>query len=182
MASATPQRYDRRTIALHWLTAALVVFLWIGAHAIDTFPKGPLRVDARSVHIITGVGLLTILAWRIAWRRNGGTIIPRDTTRLDQIARMIHLLLYGLLIATIALGLLNAWVRGDSLFGLFKIPALGSYDPAARHALSERITGWHELGANAILVLAGGHAVMALVHHFGWHDGVLQRMLPDRGL
>lgn len=180
MLSAKQQRYDRRTIALHWITAALVVFLWMSAHAIDTFPKGPLRVDARSVHIVTGIVLLAILARRIAWRHMGGTIIPHREDRLDRVAGMIHLLLYGLLFATLALGLLNAWVRGDSLFGLAGIPPMGGYGAQARHALSGRITGWHELGANAVLVLAGGHAVMALMHHFAWRDDTLRRMVPGR--
>jgi len=72
----------------------------------------------------------------------------------------------------------NAWVRGDKLFSLGRIPPYGAYDPAARHALSESVVGWHELGANLILILAAGHAVMALYHQFVLKDGLLRRMMP----
>ena len=32
--------YDRRTIQLHWVTAALVGLLWAIAQIVDFFPKG----------------------------------------------------------------------------------------------------------------------------------------------
>ena len=32
------ERYDKRTIVLHWVVAILVAFMWCGAHAIDWFP------------------------------------------------------------------------------------------------------------------------------------------------
>lgn len=178
MRSADGLRYDRRTIALHWATVALVLFLWIWAHAIDLFPKGPLRVDARSIHIVVGVALLMMVGWRISWRSTGGIVIARRQNTAGQIAVLVHRLLYILLLVTLALGLINTWVRGDSLFGLVRISPLGSYGADARHALSETITSWHALAANAVLLVAGGHAAMALLHEFAWRDGLLQRMLP----
>ena len=54
---ATATRYDRATIAIHWLMALLVVCQFLGAQVIDDFPKGPLRVDARSVHLVGGVAV-----------------------------------------------------------------------------------------------------------------------------
>ena len=62
------QRYDRRTIILHWTTAVLVVALWGSAQVIDWFPRGWPRVDARSVHITMGVTLVAVLIWRVAHR------------------------------------------------------------------------------------------------------------------
>ena len=178
MRSADGLRYDRRTIALHWATAALVLFLWIWAHAIDRFPKGPLLVDARSIHIVVGAALLMVVGWRISWRWMGGMVIARRQNPAEQIAALVQRLLYILLLVTLALGLINTSVRGDILFGLVSIPPLGSYGADARHALSESITGWHAVAANAVLLVAGGHAAMALIHEFAWRDGRLQRMLP----
>lgn len=46
----TPPRaetYDRRTICLHWLTAALVAALCIIAQVIDDFQRGMPRIGAR---------------------------------------------------------------------------------------------------------------------------------------
>ena len=62
------ETYDRRTIRLHWLTAALVAALWIIAQFIDDFPRGMPRIGARSTHIILGVLLALVVARRIGWR------------------------------------------------------------------------------------------------------------------
>ena len=63
--------YGRRTIVLHWLTAALVVSLWILGQTIDWFPKGNPGVFARSTHISLGAALALVLVARINWRFGG---------------------------------------------------------------------------------------------------------------
>lgn len=172
--------YDRRTITLHWLTALAVLFMWAEAHMIDWFNKGPPRVDARSVHIVVGLLLTGLVAYRLSWRLTGGTRFKYDPSWTGTLTRLTHTMLYVLILATVGLGILNAWIRGDSLFGLGKIPPLGDYSAEARHVLSERITDWHALSANAIFVLGGAHAFMALFHEWVWRDAVLRRMLPGR--
>ncbi|MDE2562437.1 MAG: cytochrome b [Sphingomonadales bacterium] len=164
---------------MHWTTALMVIFLWGGAHVIDWFPKGPLRVDARSVHIVVGGLLVALTAYRVYWRLTRGQKIPHAGSLAERTASVTHVALYVLIGCTLILGMANAWVRGDSLFGLVKIPYFGSYDAASRHALSEWIVGRHELGANLILILAAGHAVVGLFHHFVLRDDVLRRMVPQ---
>jgi len=64
----TPPRaetYDRWTICLHWLTAALVATLCIIPQVIDDFPRSKLRIRARSAHIILGVLLALVVAQRM---------------------------------------------------------------------------------------------------------------------
>ncbi len=166
--------YDRTTIFLHWATAVLVAEQWLGAQTIDWFP-GPLRVDARSVHIALGVALTILLLARVIWRLKFGRRLPRATSGgLDVIAKGTHWGLYVLLTAMLLVGLFLAWVRGDSLFNLFRIPSL---DPGNR-ALREEVQQIHATIGYLILALAGLHASAALVHRFLWHDGVLRRMLP----
>lgn len=70
--------------------------------------------------------------------------------------------------------MLLVWARGDSIFGLFTVPAL------AGGVWRDQALELHGAIATAILVLAGLHASAALVHRYVWHDGVLARMLPDR--
>jgi len=171
-------RYDTRTIVLHWVTAALILFMWGGAHIIDWFPKGPLRVDARSVHIVTGVCLLALIMYRAVWRLKGGTRFDDDTTITTILAKILHYTLYLIIIATLTLGIFNTWVRGDDLFGFGHIPQFGSYDKAQRHELANTIVGWHRLGANLILILAAVHALAAIGHFFVLRDKVLQRIFP----
>jgi len=43
--------YDRDTIALRWLTAALVACGWLLAQLIDDFPTGTPGTLARSVNV-----------------------------------------------------------------------------------------------------------------------------------
>lgn len=168
--------YDRRTILLHWLTAILVICLWCVGQTIDWFPKGTPRVYARSAHILFGVGLLCVIVARIGWRSTAGRRLPpADRGWLDVVSRGTHLALYALLISTVALGVTNALVRGDNIFGLFTIPSIAPGDKALR----ESIEDWHGLSANVLVAVAAFHAAAGLFHHFIWHDKVLGRMLPS---
>jgi cytochrome b561 len=175
--SITPERYDRTTIVLHWAIALVVVLQWGGAHTIDWFPKGAYRVDARSMHILFGVLLTVALAYRIVWRLRAGTRFPRKRgSVIAAAAGAVHYALYAVLLTVLGLGLFNTWLRGDSLFGLFAVPKFGFYDVGARHAMVEQIVGLHETSSNILLILAGGHALAGLVHHFVLNDAVLGRM------
>jgi Prokaryotic cytochrome b561 len=73
----------------------------------------------------------------------------------------------------------SGWSQHEplSLFGLFAIPAPYAFS----RSQSVLIGGLHYWAATAIVVLAGGHAFAALFHHFVRRDGVLRRMLPERG-
>jgi cytochrome b561 len=170
-------RYDSRSIALHWLTAALVVVLWSLGQTIDFFPKGSIRIAARSVHISLGATLALVLAYRIWWRLARGTRLPpAGTGWLDLAVALAHRLLYLLLVSTVVLGLANAWVRGDTLFNLVRIPAL---DPNDR-GLRETVEDWHGLSADALVIVAALHAAAGIFHHVVLKDGVLRRMLSGR--
>jgi cytochrome b561 len=168
-------RYDNITIFFHWSTAVLVGAQWVGAQTIDFFPRGPLRVDARSVHITVGMLLGAVLVARLLWRATRGRRLPNaDAGLIGLLAKGTHWCLYALLASMVLVGMFLAWARGDSLFNLFTIPA---YDPANR-ALADQVLGVHDTIAWLILALAGLHALAALVHRYAWHDGVLGRMLP----
>ena len=177
MQPVTPdaRRYDRATILFHWLTAVLVVAQWVGAQTIDLFPRGPLRVDARSVHIAAGTLLALLLVARLFWRVTGGRRLPlADKGALNALAKATHWGLYALLLVMVSAGLFLTWVRGDSIFNLFTIP---QYDPGNR-ALVHQVEEFHGTVGTVILVLAGIHAGAALIHRYVWHDAVLARMLP----
>ena len=173
--TTTARRYDPLTMFFHWATALLVVTQWLGAQVIDWFPRGPLRVDARSVHITFGVLLAALLVGRVVWRLTGGRRLPlADKGALNIVAKGTHWGLYALLGAMVLAGLFLTWARGDSIFNLFSIPA---YDPGNK-ALRDQVQEVHATIGLLILGLAGLHAGAALVHRYLWHDGVLARMLP----
>ncbi|MGO4571401.1 cytochrome b [Microvirga sp. 2TAF3] len=169
-------RYDRATIALHWITAGLVAFLWIFGQTADLFPRGPLRTGVWSLHVTLGFALALVLIVRILWRAGPGRgLPPAENGVLHLVAKVTHYLLYVLLATAIGLGIANAFVRGYNLFGLWSLPQIG--DPSLRRPL----TGWHGLAANAIMIVALIHAGAALAHHYLWKDGVLRRMVSARG-
>ncbi|MDR3529248.1 MAG: cytochrome b [Rhodopila sp.] len=175
--SRAAARYDNATIFFHWATAVLVVTQWLGAQTIDWFPRGPLRVDARSVHIVCGLLLAAVLVARIIWRLTGGRRLPpADDGLLGLAARATHWVLYILLAAMVLVGIGLTWARGDSIFNLFSIPA---FDPGNR-ALADEVQDIHALIGWIILAVAGLHASAALVHRYLWRDQVLGRMLPRR--
>ena len=167
--------YDRRTIRLHWATAVWMTVLWGMAQIIDLFPNGAPKISARSVHITFGLVLGVLLVMRIAWRSRSGRKLPLANPRVPgYIARIVHLTLYAGLAAVIVLGVVNAWARGDSIFSLFHIPKL----LPANTQLKPTVEYLHKTFANALMILATGHALAAVVHHFILRDGVLRRMLP----
>jgi cytochrome b561 len=167
-------KYDPTTMFFHWATTVLVVTQWLGAQTIDCFPRGPLRVDARSVHITVGVLLAALLLGRVSWRVTGGRRLPlADKGALNIVAKGTHWGLYALLAGMVLAGLFLTWTRGDSIFNLFSIPA---YNPADKEL--PQVQEVHATIGLLILALVGLHAAAALVHRYLWHDGVLGRMLP----
>lgn len=171
----TPQRYDRTTVRLHWITAVLVVLLWLLGQTIDWFPRGDARIYARSTHIGLGTLLVAVVAWRIFWRATGGRRLPTaELGRLRAAATVGHFLLYVLVVCTLLFGVANVWMRGDNIFNLFRIPA---FDPNNR-ALRGFVEDWHGNLADALLILAGLHALAGLIHHYVLKDRVLGRMGP----
>jgi cytochrome b561 len=175
--STGASRYDSTTMFFHWATVLLAVTQWLGAQMIDWFPRGPLRVDARSVHITLGLLLAVLLAGRVAWRLTRGRRLPlADEGALNVVAKGTHWGLYVLLAAMVLAGVFLTWTRGDSIFNLFSIPA---YDPGNR-ALPHQMQEVHATIGWLILALGGLHAAAALVHRYFWHDDVLGRMLPRR--
>jgi cytochrome b561 len=166
------QRYDSRTILLHWLTAAAVASLWVLGQVIDFFPSN-IRVAVRSTHVLIGILLVVLFVVRLAWRRNGGRKLPpSDPGALGKAAIGVHHLLYLLLAAALALGLANEAIRADNIFYLGRLPSIAPGDKDLRHLVEDL----HALAANWILIVAGLHAAAALFHHFVKKDGVLLRM------
>ena len=169
--------YDNVAISLHWATALLVLFQFASAETWDWLAK-PTRQTMQGLHISLGVLLTAVIVARVVWR-----LIPGHQRRaivcgwVEIASKAVHYLLYALLIAQAGLGFAFRWAQGHpvSVFGLFGIPSpLGAIDKATRHSLH----GLHEKAGWAIIIIALGHALAALYHHYALRDRVLGRMLP----
>ena len=171
-------RYDSPAMSLHWITAALVVTLWLLAQAWGFLKSGsPPRHALQAVHISLGLVLILVLAMRIFWRLGPGRRVPPAGTGLiEQGARAVHVVVYVLLIGVVPAGLVNIWAQHDKLtfFWLFSIAMPHRPD----HAVAKTVDAVHWWIATTILILAGVHALAALFHHYVLRDDVLLRMLP----
>ena len=171
-------RYDRWTICLHWLSAFLIIALFASAYVWDDLPRGtPLRKTLQSVHISMGILFSVVFVVRIFWRTTGGRKLATLETGLQRIlSKSLHHLLYLLLAAQVVLGYIFRWTQGEPFmfFGLFSIP-----NPLETNKDLSHWFGWlHNYAGWTIIIIAFGHAVAALAHHYWLRDGVLRRMLP----
>src|ERR1700754_3429542 len=120
------EQYDRTTRTLHWATAGLVTTLWVMGRLNKLLPKGPLRLDIWSVHVLLGFVLATVILARIAWRIRGGRKLPPAGHGPRHVmAVTVHSLLYVQLVSVAALGVLNVLAHGFPLFGLWHFPKVG---------------------------------------------------------
>ena len=169
--SDTP-RFDSRTIALHWLSAAAIAVMWLLGQTIDFFPRDQ-RYLALSTHVALGFALVAIIAARLSWRLGGGQKLPpAEAGALGKAAIGVHHLLYLLILVVLGLGLAVEAMRGDFLFHLIQLPLIAPVDRTLRRA----VNGYHALLADGLVILAVLHAAAAIWHHVVKRDGVLLRM------
>ena len=125
-----------------------------------------------------GILLSVVIVTRITWRLMPGHQAPASKSGwVELAAKAVHYLLYGLLAAEAALGFVWRWSEGQemSFFGLLSRRRCRFSKPA--HGCRGDLHTWLGWG---IIIVAAGHALAALYHHFVLHDDVLRRMLPRR--
>jgi cytochrome b561 len=175
-AGATRSRYDGISIALHWLTVLLVLGLF-ALGELWGFAQRPLRHELVTLHMSLGILLGLAVVARIVWRLiPGHQVAPAATGLTETLARIVHWLLYGLLVVQSLFGWVVRWSEGEamSFFGLLIPSPLTPVSREAHHQL-QQLHGW--VGW-AIVIVALGHGAAALYHHFVLRDSVLVRMLP----
>jgi cytochrome b561 len=177
MNSAT--RYGAIPQTFHWLTAICVVAGWLLGQFIDDFAKGASQNAALFAHMTLGQCVIALLIARLIWRV-GNPPPPLERTRFGRLqtvaAKASHYVLLALLLVTPLVGSVVQLKRGHALpiFGFWEIH---SPWPADREQ-ARRVLRAHEYLANALLILAGLHAIAALTHHSIFRDRTLVRMLP----
>jgi cytochrome b561 len=177
------QDYGAIARSAHWATAPFVLLAWLLGQFRDALPRGAARDAGLSVHMALGLGVILLIVLRLAWRALDppppAIVARRFEPWLGYAASAGHLLLYALLIAAPILGIVVQLARGQALpvFGLFDIASPWTMD----RAFFRQMLGLHELAANALGVVAAGHAAAALFHHWVLRDRTMARMLPGLG-
>jgi cytochrome b561 len=168
--------YDSVAITLHWLTALLVLFQFVTAFTWDWFSRDT-RESMQGLHVSFGILLALVIIARVTWRLvPGHQVSSLEVGWVKLASKSVHYLLYVMLLAQATLGFLVGWSAGHPihLFGLGIPGPFGALDKPLRHEIREI----HQWVGYTIVIVAFGHALAALYHHYALHDRVLGRMFP----
>ena len=170
-------RYGGLAVAIHWLSAALILTQVYLGFAFGNFPKGSAeRTDLFTAHKTVGVVILLLALTRLAVRLiDAPPPYPADFPKWERaVAVWTHRAFYFLIIALPITGLAAVSKRatsgmtelaGGTWFPVVPIPALG---------------GAHEVLAFATIGLLVLHVLAALKNQFVNRGPVADRMPPFR--
>lgn len=156
----TKTGYSGLQIGMHWATVLLIAANYLISEGMEEALDARLEGEVfeggfvPAFHVWVGTAVLAIVALRLILRLVGGAPAPAGDGTAARLAGAVHGLLYALMLAVPALGM-TAWYLG--------------LDEAA---------DLHVLVMNGMMILALGHAAVALVHQFVLRDGLMARMLP----
>ena len=166
--------------SLHWLIVFLLIGQFVFAWTMPNIGRNTPVTTLISLHFTFGIVILAVAIARVAWRAAHGEPELEDGVPPWQTAsaRVVHWLLYVLLLTLPILGWINASWRGMPIvmFGL-ELPRL----------VGQRAAGWQWTGdvhvflsTYVLLTLVSLHVLAGFYHYFIRRDRVLQRMLPGR--
>jgi superoxide oxidase len=172
------QRHQTLTIALHWITALLVLTQIALAILHGQASDAEMRHAVLAAHRSLGVVIWYLVIGRLAWRLLGMRLVafPANMPRWHQWgARFSERVLYGLLLAQPLSGMAADVLRGRpfNLFGIQVSPLI-----APDKVWAAAAEGLHTLGAYSLVALVLVHAGAAILHRVIADDGVLDSMLP----
>lgn len=184
MRSNTKTHYGSIAKSLHWITVALIftlIPLGIIANGLpfDTSEELARKAWLFSLHKTLGVTLFAVALLRITWSMVNPhpALLNADRPLEAGLARMVHVLLYGSLIAVP----LSGWVHHAATTGFAPIwwpfgqtlPFVPTSEPLAQTA-----AGLHIVFERVLVIALLLHIAGALKHHFVDRDATLKRMLP----
>ena len=178
MATRSKTRYGGVAQAFHWITAAVVLAAFIyGPGGSEQRVYSAARDFDRQLHETLGACVFILVALRLAWRAVDSRPEPPALPRwMGFASKAVQALLYVLLVALPVTAIAGAWLEGHPLTLLAGVQVAPLV--AKSHDLGASIARLHTWLGDAILWLAGLHALAALHHHFVMRDGVLVSMLP----
>ncbi|WP_272977394.1 cytochrome b [Idiomarina baltica] len=168
--------YDALMIIIHWSSALLVFGLFVlGWWMVDLTYYSNWYTTAPWWHKSLGLLVLFITLFRVVWRLVKGTPTIDGSALEKKAAKLGHVLLYISLLAVVFSGYLISTGEGKpiSFFDWFDVPAL-PFQVDQQATLAGAI---HEYAAYVLVILALGHGVMAVKHHFIDKRSTLIRMI-----
>lgn len=181
-AAATPRRYTRTAMLLHWvLGLALIGLFGVGIY-MTGLPFSPQRLKLYNWHKWAGVTLLVLSVLRLLWRatHRPPALPPAIEQAMPGWQKLAHHATHGLLYALFFAVPLIGWAYSSAagfpivFLGLWQLP---DFVPVSKE-LAEAIKPWHQYTAFAMAGLVVLHIAGALKHQIVDRDGLLARMLP----
>ena len=171
------ESYNRGAIALHWITAALIlVNLALGLSMVG-LPISPRKLSWYVVHKSIGITIFLLTSLRLAWRalrpHPAPVAMPAWQRRA---AALAHGLLYALLLAIPVSGWIYSSATGVQVvyLGIVPLPDL----VAKNRALGDVLRLVHVALNGLLFAVVCLHVAAAFRHHLVDRDGALARMLP----
>ena len=170
--------FDRTTRLMHWLTAGLMLLVFVLAFSIDRAPSRASHAVFLQLHRSVGITIWALTLVRLTWRHFARyPDWPSDMPSTMRIAaKASEYALYALLLAQPILGILQTSAHGDhvNLFFLGQLPALIEKN----RPLAQLLLTAHKAIGFLLLSLITLHVSAALFHHFWRRDDTLTAMLP----
>lgn len=162
-----PFRYATAQVIVHWLAAALIIFLLAtGSLVLAELPNDAAKIGNFRIHMLLGglAGLLVIARMVMRQRLPGPPPTPGE-----KISRLLQLTLNLVILLLVASGAALAWQSGafEAVFGAGTLPSdFKQFTPRRIHGLASRLA----MGLIAI------HVAAALYHQWVVKDRLLARM------
>ena len=168
--------YNVTARAVHWLSALIVFGMFgVGLWMVDLTYYSTWYKTAPHWHKSIGLLLAGLTLFRVVWK--SVTASPSVEGKPLEVvgAKIGHGLMYLTLFTLFASGYLISTEdgRGIDVFNWFTVPGAGALFEGQADIAGEI----HFYAAWALIILASGHALAALKHHFINKDNTLRKMI-----
>lgn len=175
--SVNVERYDRVQIILHWLIAAMILtMIVLGLFMVQLPKQSELPPGEESVrafwfllHKSLGMTVAIFVLLRVVWRlTHKAPPLPDYLPKWqEQLSRLSHGLLYGLMVAMPISGYLQSmYSKYDTKFWGMVLPRLAEADDAKREIFTEI----HEVLAFTLIAVLLVHIAAAMKHRLAGND------------
>jgi cytochrome b561 len=170
--------FDRATRLMHWLTAGLMLSVFVLAFSIDLATSRASHTAFLQLHRSVGLTVWVVTLFRLTWRPFAKyPEWPSDMSQTMRVAATAsEYVLYALLLTQPILGVLQTNAFGDhvNLFFIWQLPLLIEKN----RPLAEQLLMVHKAVGFGLLGLLALHVSAALFHHLVRRDDTLTAMLP----
>jgi len=180
MRDLSKSRYDNVSMLIHWVTAALMIFMIFLGEELMEMGEDAGGTFGPSLHVSIGVTVLALTLLRILWRMTHAAPPHPAGMKPHEVmaARAVHGLFYVLMIGLPLTGWLAFGEFASEEPGMAAVRVFGAFPLPASPAWGESAEDLHEIGSNSAMALVALHVLAALKHQFIDRDGTLGRMLP----